>query len=59
MNWETLIPLIAILPLAGFALTALIGRRLRKGAHWVPVLAVFVVWLISMGVAYSALTGSR
>jgi NADH-quinone oxidoreductase subunit L len=58
MNWDSLIPLLAILPLAGFAITALIGRRLGKGAHWIPVLAVFVVWLIAMGVAYSALTGA-
>jgi NADH-quinone oxidoreductase subunit L len=58
MNWETLIPLIAILPLAGFGLTALIGRRLGKGAHWIPVLAVFAAWLIAMAVAYAALTGA-
>ena len=53
MNWETLVPLIAGLPLGGFVVTALIGRRLGKQAHWIPVLAVFVAWLISMGVAYS------
>jgi uncharacterized membrane protein len=33
MSWETLIPLIAILPLAGFVITATIGRRLGKQAH--------------------------
>jgi len=58
MSWETLVPLIAALPLAGFAVTALIGRRLGKSAHWIPVLAVFVAWLIAMAVAYSALTGA-
>ena len=58
MSWDSLIPLLAILPLAGFGITALIGRRLGKGAHWIPVLAVFVVWLIAMAVAYSALTGA-
>jgi NADH-quinone oxidoreductase subunit L len=58
VNWDTLVPLIAGLPLAGFALTALIGRRLGKGAHWIPVLAVFAAWLIAMAVAYSALTGA-
>jgi NADH-quinone oxidoreductase subunit L len=58
MSWETLVPLIAVLPLAGFGVTALIGRRLGKAAHWVPVTAVFVAWLISMAVAYSALTGT-
>jgi NADH-quinone oxidoreductase subunit L len=57
VNWDTLVPLIAALPLAGFTITALIGRRLGKAAHWIPVLAVFVAWLISMAVAYSALTG--
>ena len=57
MSWETLVPLIAALPLAGFCVTALIGRRLGKQAHWIPVLAVFAAWLISMGAAYLALTG--
>ena len=58
MSWEVLVPLIAGLPLGGFVVTALIGRRLGKQAHWIPVLAVFVAWLIAMGVAYSALTGT-
>jgi NADH-quinone oxidoreductase subunit L len=57
MSWEILVPLIAALPLGGFAITALIGRRLGKQAHWIPVLAVFVAWLISMGAAYLSLTG--
>ena len=59
MSWDTLIPLIAILPLAGFAFTALVGRRLGKGAHWVPVGAVFVAWLIDMAAAFGALTGAE
>ena len=59
MAWDQLIPLIAILPLAGFAITALIGRRLGKRAHWIPVLAVFAVWLIAMATAYSSLTGAE
>ncbi|MDO8485121.1 MAG: proton-conducting transporter membrane subunit, partial [Candidatus Limnocylindrales bacterium] len=59
MSWDTLIPLIAILPLAGFAVTALIGRRLGKQAHWIPVLAVFVAWLIASAAAFSALTGAE
>ncbi|MBI3748651.1 MAG: NADH-quinone oxidoreductase subunit L [Chloroflexi bacterium] len=57
MSWDQLVPLIAALPLGGFVVTALIGRLLGKQAHWIPVAAVFVAWLISMGVAYSALTG--
>jgi NADH-quinone oxidoreductase subunit L len=59
MSWDTLIPLIAALPLAGFAITALVGRRLGKQAHWVPVGAVFVAWLVAMAVAFSALTGAE
>ncbi len=59
MTWESLIPLIAILPLAGFALTALVGRRLGRQAHWIPVGAVFVAWLIAMAAAFSALTGAE
>ena len=59
MAWDQLIPLIAILPLAGFAITALIGRRLGKQAHWIPVLAVFAVWLIAMATAYNSLTGAE
>ncbi len=57
MNWDQLVPLIAALPLGGFCVTALVGRRLGKQAHWIPVLAVFVAWFISMGAAYLALTG--
>jgi NADH-quinone oxidoreductase subunit L len=59
MSWDQLIPLIAILPLAGFAFTALVGRRLGKAAHWVPVGAVFVAWLIAMAAAFGALTGAE
>ena len=53
------IPLIALLPIAGFAITALIGRRLGKSAHWIPVLAVFVAWVFAMAVCYGALTGAE
>jgi NADH-quinone oxidoreductase subunit L len=59
MTSSELIPLIAILPLAGFGFTALVGRRLGKQAHWIPVLAVFVSWVIAMWVAYGALTGAE
>ena len=46
---ETLIPLIPALPLAGFAFTALFGRRLGKRASLVPVLLVVVAsWAIAM-----------
>ncbi len=59
MSPESLLPLLVILPLAGFAITALIGRRLGKQAHWIPVLAILAVWAIAMAVAYGALTGAE
>jgi NADH-quinone oxidoreductase subunit L len=59
MSPESLLPLIVILPLAGFAITALIGRRLGKSAHWIPVLVVLGAWAIAMAVAYGALTGAE
>jgi NADH-quinone oxidoreductase subunit L len=55
---DGLIPLLVILPIGGFALTALIGRRLGKQAHWIPVLAIFAAWLVAMGLAYQVLTGA-
>ena len=55
MSPESLIPLLVILPLSGFAITALIGRRLGKQAHWIPVLAILAVWLIAMAVSFAAL----
>src|SRR6476620_8527015 len=59
MNWDLLVPAIAVLPLAGFAFTALVGRRLRKQAHWVPVLVVLVAWVIAMAVSFNSLTGAE
>jgi len=55
---ESIAPLLLVLPLAGFGLTALIGRRLGKQAHWIPVLAIFAVWLIAMAVVVNVLSGS-
>jgi NADH-quinone oxidoreductase subunit L len=55
---ESLIPLIPLLPIAGFGFTALVGRRLGKQAHWVPVVAVFVSWVIASLAAYNVLSGS-
>ena len=51
-----LVPLIPALPIAGFAITALIGRRLGRRASVIPVLAVIAAWAISMAVVYAALT---
>jgi NADH-quinone oxidoreductase subunit L len=56
-----LIPLIALLPILGFAFTSLFGRRLqaklgRWAAEIVPVGMVIVVWVIAMAVVVPALT---
>jgi NADH-quinone oxidoreductase subunit L len=54
--FDLLIPLIVVLPLVGFVVTAIVGRRLDKQAHWVPVGLIVVVWVISMIVAFATLT---
>jgi NADH-quinone oxidoreductase subunit L len=56
---DTLIGLIAALPLAGFLFTALVGRRLGFRAHLVPVGAVIVSWAVAMIVVAGALTGAE
>jgi NADH-quinone oxidoreductase subunit L len=53
---DLFLPLIAILPLAGFVITAVVGRRLGKQAHLIPVGVVLVAWAMSMVVAFLALT---
>ncbi len=58
MSLESLAPLLLVLPLAGFALTALVGRRLGKQAHWIPVLGILAVWVIAMGLVVQVLTGA-
>src|SRR6478735_7194985 len=55
---ESLIPALVLLPMAGFLLTAVIGRRLGKQAHWIPVLAILAVWVIAMGLCYQVLSGA-
>jgi len=55
---EALLPLLLILPMAGFLFTALVGRRLGKQAHWVPVGVIFIVWIIAMVAVFNVLTGS-
>ncbi|MHB8459408.1 MAG: NADH-quinone oxidoreductase subunit L, partial [Candidatus Limnocylindrales bacterium] len=57
-----LIPLIPLLPIIGFAFSALFGRRLqarygKPAANLVPVGFIVLTWLISMAVAATALTG--
>src|SRR5258706_1099156 len=54
--FDLLIVLIVALPLVGFAVTALIGRRLDKQAHWIPVGFIVLGWAISMVVAFATLT---
>jgi NADH-quinone oxidoreductase subunit L len=53
---DLLIPLIAALPLAGFVITAAIGRRLGARDWWVAVGAVILSWLAAMVVVFGALT---
>jgi len=53
---ESLIPALVILPLAGFSFTALVGRRLGRQAHWVPVVAILLVWVIAMALVFEVLT---
>ncbi len=55
---DVLLPLIIALPLAGFAITALIGRRLGKQAFWIPVGAVVGSWLAAMAIVPAALGGA-
>ncbi len=58
MSLDTLIPALIVLPMAGFLITALIGRRLGKQAHWIPVIAIFGVWVIAMALVVNVLTGT-
>jgi NADH-quinone oxidoreductase subunit L len=58
VSLESLIPALVVLPMLGFGVTALIGRRLGKEAHWIPVLAILVVWVIAMALVVNVLTGT-
>jgi NADH-quinone oxidoreductase subunit L len=55
---QILVVLIIALPLSGFLVTAVIGRRLGLDAFWVPVGAVVLSWLAAMVVVAAALGGS-
>jgi NADH-quinone oxidoreductase subunit L len=55
---ESLLPLLLVLPMAGFVITALIGRRFGYRAHWIPVGAIFLAWVIAMLAVVNVLTGS-
>jgi NADH-quinone oxidoreductase subunit L len=53
-----LIPLIPLIPLAGFVITGLFGRSFPKGIHNVAIWAVVASWLVAMVVAFGSLTHS-
>jgi len=52
---QILISLLLALPIAGFGLTALIGRRLGTRAWIIAVPAIVLTWAIGMYVVYQAL----
>ncbi len=52
-----LVPLLLLLPLAGFVFTALFGRRIGRYAFLVPLLLIVATWAIAMVVVYEALSG--
>jgi NADH-quinone oxidoreductase subunit L len=53
---ESLIPWLIYLPILGFGITALIGRRLGRSAGYIPVIAIGIVWAIAMLLVYNVLT---
>jgi NADH-quinone oxidoreductase subunit L len=55
MTATVFLPLIPVLPLAGFVLTALAGRRFPEDAHRIAVWAVVASWVIASLVAVLAL----
>jgi NADH-quinone oxidoreductase subunit L len=59
VSYDVLIPLIVALPLAGFAITAAIGKRLGRQAHWISVGAVVLSWLVAMIVVAAALSNAE
>ena len=52
-----LVCLLLALPVAGFGLTALVGRRLGTRAWIIAVPAIVATWIVAMVVVYTALTG--
>ena len=51
-----LVPLIPLIPLVGFVLTGLFGRSNQKEIHKVAIWAVVASWVVSMVVAFGALS---
>jgi NADH-quinone oxidoreductase subunit L len=58
MDAESMIKALVVLPMLGFLLTAIFGRRLGKQAHWIPVGAILAVWVIAMVLVVQVLTGA-
>ena len=52
---QILVLLLLVLPMAGFLLTALVGRRLRTRAWIIAVPIIVVTWLVGMYIVYQAL----
>jgi len=58
MSFDLLIVLIIALPLAGFLISAAIGRRLGARDWWIPVGAVVASWAVAMIVVTATLTNA-
>jgi len=52
---QLLVTLLLVLPIAGFGLTALVGRRLSSRAWMIAVPIIVVTWLIGMYIVYQTL----
>jgi NADH-quinone oxidoreductase subunit L len=57
MNWDLLVTLLLVLPLAGFVLTGAFGRYLGQRSWLIAVSAIVLTWVIAMGVVVQTLTG--
>jgi len=58
MSLEALVVAIIALPLAGFLVQAVVGRRMGRNAFWIPVGAVVLSWLAAVVVIAATLGGS-
>jgi NADH-quinone oxidoreductase subunit L len=52
---QILVLLLLVLPISGFGLTALVGRRLGRWAWIIAVPTIIVTWLIGMYLVYQTL----
>ncbi len=52
---QLLVMSLLVIPIAGFLLTALVGRRLGTRAWIIAVPAIIVVWLVAMYIVYQTL----